>query len=128
MPVIGFLRVASPGPFAHLVAAFRQGLQEGVYIDGQNVTIEYRWAEFNMPAPTEQVGMSKQKLDRILSGDLGPPGKLASFAGYVAGAHENFDTAPPLTQRSHRVCTGPKPPILFWFSNCRLPPPLGSRY
>jgi putative ABC transport system substrate-binding protein len=53
MPVIGFLRVASPGPFAHLVAAFRQGLQEGGYIDGQNVTIEYRWAEFNMPAPTK---------------------------------------------------------------------------
>jgi ABC-type uncharacterized transport system substrate-binding protein len=45
MPVIGFLSVASPGPFAHLVAAFRQGLQETGYIDGQNVTIEYRWAE-----------------------------------------------------------------------------------
>ena len=53
MPAIGFLRVASPVPFAHLVAAFRQGLQEGGYIDGQNVTIEYRWAEFNMPAPTK---------------------------------------------------------------------------
>jgi ABC-type uncharacterized transport system substrate-binding protein len=45
VPVIGFLSVASPGPFAHLVAAFRQGLQETGYIDGQNVTIEYRWAE-----------------------------------------------------------------------------------
>ena len=45
MPVIGFLSVASPGPFAHLVAAFRQGLQGAGYIDGQNVTIEYRWAE-----------------------------------------------------------------------------------
>jgi putative ABC transport system substrate-binding protein len=45
IPVIGFLSGASPGPFAHLVAAFRQGLQETGYIDGQNVTIEYRWAE-----------------------------------------------------------------------------------
>jgi putative ABC transport system substrate-binding protein len=45
MPVIGFLSVASPGPFAHLVAAFQQGLREAGYIDGQNVTIEYRWAE-----------------------------------------------------------------------------------
>src|SRR5262245_23344561 len=45
MPVIGFLSVASPGPFAHLVAAFQQGLREAGYIDGQNLTIEYRWAE-----------------------------------------------------------------------------------
>jgi putative ABC transport system substrate-binding protein len=44
-PMIGFLSGASPGPFAHLVTAFRQGLQETGYIEGQNVTIEYRWAE-----------------------------------------------------------------------------------
>ena len=45
MPVIGYLSLASPGPFAHLVAAFSDGLKEIGYVGGQNVAIEYRWAD-----------------------------------------------------------------------------------
>jgi putative ABC transport system substrate-binding protein len=45
MPVIGFVSGVSAAPFAHLVAAFREGLKESGYIEGQNVAIEYRWAE-----------------------------------------------------------------------------------
>src|SRR5437016_3121622 len=44
-PVIGFLGSGLPRPFAPYVAAFRQGLSETAYIEGQNLAIEYRWAE-----------------------------------------------------------------------------------
>jgi putative tryptophan/tyrosine transport system substrate-binding protein len=45
MPVIGFLSSRSPGESASVVAAFRQGLRETGFIEGQNVSIAFRWAE-----------------------------------------------------------------------------------
>jgi putative ABC transport system substrate-binding protein len=45
MPVIGVLGSTSPGPNEPALAAFRQGLSETGYVEGQNVAIEYRWAE-----------------------------------------------------------------------------------
>jgi putative tryptophan/tyrosine transport system substrate-binding protein len=45
MPVIGFLRSTPAKPFAHILAAFRQGLNETGFVEGQNVAVEQRWAD-----------------------------------------------------------------------------------
>jgi putative tryptophan/tyrosine transport system substrate-binding protein len=44
-PLVGFLSSRSPGESAPLVAAFREGLKEVGYVEGQNVTIAFRWAD-----------------------------------------------------------------------------------
>jgi putative ABC transport system substrate-binding protein len=45
MPVIGFLSSTSPNTYAAFLGAFHQGLNEGGYVAGRNVVIEFRWAE-----------------------------------------------------------------------------------
>ena len=43
-PVVGFLHYGSPETYAHIVSAFRQGLRDSGFVEGQNVAIDYRWA------------------------------------------------------------------------------------
>jgi len=45
MPVVGFLHTWSAAPFLDIVGAFRKGLNEAGFIEGQKVVLEYRWAE-----------------------------------------------------------------------------------
>ena len=45
MPVVGLLSPLSPGPAAHVLDAFRRGLAETGYVEGQNVAIDYRLTE-----------------------------------------------------------------------------------
>ena len=71
MPVIGYLSSTSPGSNAPWVEAFCQGLQENGYVEGQNVAIEYRWAEGRydrLPAlAADLVGL---KVDVIATGSV----------------------------------------------------------
>ena len=45
MPVVGYLSSVAPTSYAHLIAAFRKGLSEAGFVEGQNVALEFRWAE-----------------------------------------------------------------------------------
>jgi ABC-type uncharacterized transport system substrate-binding protein len=71
-PVIGFLHFGSPGPFAYQGAAFDQGLKEIGYVEGQNVAIEYRWAEGRYDRlPALAKDLVSRKVDVITA--IGPP-------------------------------------------------------
>ncbi len=80
MPVIGFLNAASPGPLRRQVAAFHEGLKELGYAEGQNGTVEYRWAEGQydrLPALAADLG--RRQVSVIVSGG-GAPVVLAAKA------------------------------------------------
>jgi putative ABC transport system substrate-binding protein len=78
MPVIGFLSSVSPGPLAASVAEFRRGLSETGYVEGQNVAIEYRWAEGRYDRlPALAADLVGRKVDVIVASG-GSPSALAA--------------------------------------------------
>src|SRR5689334_16926379 len=77
MPVIGVLNATSPASFAPLMNAFRQGLSEAGYVEGQNLAIEYRWAEGHYDRlPALAADLVGRKVDLIMAST--PPSALAA--------------------------------------------------
>jgi len=78
MPVIGFLSSRSPNESASAVAAFRQALAEVGYVEGQNVAIEFRWAQGHFDQLPAMADLVRRRANVIVTG--GVPAGLAAKA------------------------------------------------
>src|ERR1700730_18112669 len=76
MPVIGYMSARAPDESTHLLAAFRRGLTEGGYVEGQNLSIEYRWARGQydlLPALAADLVSRRVSVLVAVGGDPSPP-------------------------------------------------------
>jgi putative tryptophan/tyrosine transport system substrate-binding protein len=80
MPVIGFLNGTEPDSYSQLVAAFREGLKSVGYVEGQNVSIEYRWAENRYDRLPDLATDLVNHRVAVIAATGGPPAALAAKA------------------------------------------------
>jgi putative tryptophan/tyrosine transport system substrate-binding protein len=80
MPVIGYLSARSPDDTSHLVTAFRRGLAETGVVEGQNVTIEYRWAIGQYDRLAAMAAELVQRRVSVIASTGGEPAALAAKA------------------------------------------------
>jgi putative ABC transport system substrate-binding protein len=78
MPVIGFMSTRSPDESAHLVEAFRRGLSEDGFVEGQNIAIEFRWAHGEYPRMPALAADLVRRHVAVISALGGDPSALAA--------------------------------------------------
>jgi putative ABC transport system substrate-binding protein len=78
MPVVGFLNPASPDAFPHRLRAFRQGLKETGYVEGENVAILYAWAEGQYERLPALAAELVRRQVAVIAATGGPPSALAA--------------------------------------------------
>jgi len=103
MPVVGFMSSRSPEDSAHLLEAFRRGLKEGGFTDGENVAIEFRWARGDYSRLPNLAADLVSRRVNVISALGGPPSALAakratstipivaSFGADTTGLVESFN-------------------------------------
>jgi putative tryptophan/tyrosine transport system substrate-binding protein len=91
--VIGYLHSASPGPFQRFLAAFKAGLKEGGFVEGENLEIQYRWAEGQQDRlPAMAADLVRRRVSAIVTGGAERPVLAAKAAStaipvvFVVGA------------------------------------------
>jgi len=80
MPVIGFLSGTTSAPFAHVVAAYREGLREMGYVEGRNLAIEFRWAEGQYNRLPEMAADLVRRHVTVITTSGGDPAAFAAKA------------------------------------------------
>src|SRR6202008_3505057 len=84
MPVIGFMSARSPEDSDHLVEAFRRGLREGGFVEGQNVSIEFRWARGQYDLlPAMAADLVSRRVSVLVAAGGDPPPRAAQRATWT---------------------------------------------
>ena len=90
MPVVGFLHSASAGPNVLNVAAFQRGLSESGFIDGQNLRIEYHWAENQYDRLPELAADLVRRQVAVIATGGSTASALAAKAAFFIAAEREF--------------------------------------
>src|SRR6266516_4714929 len=80
MPVVGFLNIQSPEGYVEPLRGFRQGLKDAGYVEGENVAIEYRWADNQIDRLPALAAELVRRQAAVIAATGGPPSAAAAKA------------------------------------------------